>query len=139
MKNHSILIPTLAAALLATAGTYSLPGQSTGTSTQSTPPASAASTDLAGKWTFVFDTEGGDRTFQADFVVNGETVTGKWDKKADVKGTYKDGKLELEFPSNSDEVGEGTLKISGVMKDGLTGNWSFQTYEGKFKATRDKS
>jgi hypothetical protein len=63
-------------------------------------------------------------------------VTGKWDK-SDVKGTFTDGKLNLEFPINSEEAGPGTLKIKGdLANDALTGTWEFQEYNGTFKATR---
>jgi hypothetical protein len=104
------------------------------------PLSSSAQTsgELAGKWHFVLQTEGGDRTYEATFTVDGDKVGGKWDKY-DVKGTFTDGKLALEFPVNSDEAGEGILKITGKLeKDELTGTWSFQTYEGEFKATRAK-
>ena len=103
------------------------------------PEANSTSSDIAGKWHFVFDTEGGPREFDADFKLDGKTVTGKWDKKADVKGTFDAGKLDLEFPSTSEEVGDGILKINGKLADVLTGTWSFQSYDGTFKATRSKS
>ncbi len=99
-------------------------------------PDASAPADITGKWQFLFETEGGPRTFEADFKLDGKTVTGRWDKKADVKGTYDAGKLNLEFPSTSEEVGDGVLKIDGKLTDVLTGNWSFQSYSGTFKATR---
>ncbi len=105
--------------------------------TPGTNPGPAA--DISGKWQFVFDTEGGNRDFQADFKVIGKAVTGTWNGKAEVKGTIEDAKLELEFPTTSDEVGEGTLKMSGKVSDTITGTWSFQSYSGTFKATRSKA
>ena len=96
--------------------------------------------DITGKWHFVFQTEGGVREFDADFKVDGDKVTGKWGESADVKGTYADGKLSLEFPVTSEEVGAGTLKIDGELADdAFTGTWSFQQYDGSFKATRPKA
>ena len=96
--------------------------------------------DITGKWHFVFQTEGGDREFDASFQLDGDKVTGKWDNKDNVKGTFADGKLALAFEANSEEVGPGTLKIDGKLSDDtLTGNWSFQSYDGTFKATRIKS
>lgn len=93
--------------------------------------------DVNGKWHFVFETEGGPREFDAIFQQDGDKVTGKWDNKDDVKGTFSAGKLALEFPVNSDEAGPGTLKVNGdLANDTLTGTWSFTQYDGTFKATR---
>ena len=103
-------------------------------------PSSSAQTsaDISGKWHFVLQTSDGDRTYDPTFTLDGQNVGGKWEKD-DIKGTFIDGKLNLEFPANSDEVGAGILKITGQLeKDQLTGTWSFQTYDGKFKATRAK-
>jgi hypothetical protein len=102
--------------------------------------AQAPAGSISGKWHFVFQTEGGVREFDATFQQDGDKVTGKWADKDDVKGTFSDGKLALSFTANSDEVGPGTLKIDGDLADNvLTGNWSFQSYDGTFKATRSKS
>ena len=92
---------------------------------------------INGAWHFVLDTPGGDRPSEAEFHVEGDgKVTGKYGK-ADVAGTYTDGKLELSFPIDTDEAGSGTLKISGTPSgDALTGDWSFTQYNGTFKATR---
>lgn len=97
-----------------------------------------ATPDISGKWQFVLNTDGGDRTAAADFKLDGSKVTGTWgDAKADVAGTFADGKLDLAFPYNSDEAGQGTLKLKGQFEgDGLTGTWEFQEYSGTFKATR---
>jgi hypothetical protein len=94
---------------------------------------------VAGKWHFVLDTEGGDRTSDPVFQQDGEQVTGKWGN-SDVKGTFTAGKLlNLEFPMNSEEAGPGTLKIKGELAgDAISGNWSFNDYSGTFKATRVK-
>ena len=93
---------------------------------------------IAGKWHFVLQTQDGDRTYDATFTEDGDRVGGKWDKY-EVKGTFIGGKLNLEFPAASDEVGEGVLKITGQLAKGeLTGTWSFQTYDGKFTAARAK-
>jgi hypothetical protein len=100
------------------------------------PLAHAQAQPISGKWHFVLQTEGGDRTADPNFLADGDQVTGKWGD-ADVKGSFKDGKLDLAFPYNSDEAGAGTLKIKGELKDGaLTGTWEFQDYSGSFKATR---
>ena len=99
-----------------------------------------AANDITGKWHFVLQTEGGVRELDADFKVDGDKVTGKWGDSANVKGTYSDGKLSLEFPINSEEAGAGTLKIDGELADdALTGTWAFQQYDGSFKATRPKA
>ena len=58
----------------------------------------SASDPITGKWTFVFDTEGGPREFAADLKLDGDKVIGKFAEKAEVKGTFKDQKIELAFP-----------------------------------------
>lgn len=103
-------------------------------------PTSKADSSLtvAGKWHFVLSTEGGDREFDPIFKQDGDKITGKWGE-GDVKGTFADGKLNLEFPVTSDEAGPGTLKIKGQLADEtLTGDWGFNEYSGSFKATRTK-
>jgi hypothetical protein len=101
------------------------------------PVLAASKADLSGKWHFVLQTEGGDREREATFQQQGSKVTGKWDD-ADVQGTFDDGKLDLEFPVTTEEVGKGTLKIRGrATEDSLTGTWEFQSYSGTFKATRE--
>jgi len=94
--------------------------------------------NVAGKWHFVLDTPGGDRPLDAEFKVDGDQVSGKW-ATADVKGTFSDSKLKLEFTFNSEEAGSGTMKIDGALADDvITGNWAFSEYAGTFKATRAK-
>ncbi len=118
---------------------YAPPGSSVQTPTAplAAPAPASASTGIAGKWNFVYETEGGDRDNKADFKLAGDQVTGKFGA-ADVKGTYKDGTLDLAFPFTSDEVGmTSTLKMKGVLKDNkLSGTWTFGDYDGKFTATR---
>jgi hypothetical protein len=93
---------------------------------------------VAGKWHFILHTEGGDREIDSMFQVDGDKVSGKWGN-GDVKGTFADGKLNLEFPFNSDEVGPGTMKIKGALADdALAGDWAFNDYAGSFNATRVK-
>jgi hypothetical protein len=100
-------------------------------------PAQAA--NISGKWHFVFQTQDGVREFDATLQQDSDKVTGKWANTDDVKGTFSGGKLALAFTANSEEAGPGTLKIDGDLADNvLTGNWSFQSYDGTFKATRPK-
>jgi len=98
---------------------------------------------LNGKWHFVMDTPGGDREMDAEFAVDADgKVTGKFGK-ADVTGTYKDGKLDLSFQTTAEETGEtASLKLVGKMDDTLvlTGTWEFSAFSGTFRAARpDKS
>ncbi len=106
-----------------------------------TPQSATADTgpDIAGKWQFTLNTEGGDRTAVALFKLDRDQVSGKWDT-TDLKGTYKDGDLDLAFPLNSEEAGmTATLKIKGKLKDGkLAGSWEFSEYSGTFTATKSK-
>jgi hypothetical protein len=100
------------------------------------PKSEAQTSNISGKWHFVLETEGGDREIDADFQQQADKVTGTWDK-AKVQGTFADGKLNLEFPIESEEAGPGTLTLKGQLEgEALTGTWAFQTYDGKFKATR---
>ena len=101
------------------------------------PVSASPKADISGKWHFVLQTEGGDREKEATFQQAGNKVTGKWDD-ADVQGTFDDGKLDLEFPVTTEEVGKGTLILKGqAAEDSLTGTWEFQSYSGTFKATRE--
>ena len=93
--------------------------------------------DISGKWHFVMETEGGERTNEADFKLAGDQVSGKF-ASADVKGTFKDGALDLAFPFTSDEAGmTATFKLKGQLKEGkLTGDWQFGDYNGSYTASR---
>ena len=103
------------------------------------PVANAQDTGVNGKWHFVLETPGGDREVDADFTVDADgNVTGNWGA-SDVAGTYKDGKLALDFQFTSEEVGAtAAMKINGKVDDSaaLAGDWAFSEYNGSFKATR---
>lgn len=73
-------------------------------------------------------------------MLSGEQVSGKWDG-TDVKGTFKEGKLDLRFPFSSPEAAvSADFIIKGTMKDGeLTGEWRFSEWSGTFTATRVRS
>lgn len=118
-----------------------------GTAAQNTAAQNPAAQDtakdagIAGKWHFVMDTPGGDREMDAEFAVDKDgNVTGKYGA-TDVAGTYKDGKMDLNFSMTSEESGEtAPLKLEGKLDDtnALTGTWAFSSYDGTFKATRPK-
>jgi hypothetical protein len=94
----------------------------------------AAADDVSGSWRFVFQTDGGERVVDASLKVDGGQVTGKF-ADADVKGTYKDGAIELAFPFTSADTGPGTLSIKGSLVSGaLSGAWEFAGYSGTFIA-----
>ena len=99
----------------------------------------AQDTGINGKWHFVLETPGGDREVDADFTVDADgNVTGKWGN-SDVAGTYKEGKLALDFQFTSEEVGAtASMKIDGKLDDtaALAGDWAFSEYNGTYKATR---
>ena len=96
---------------------------------------------LDGKWHFVFDTQGGDREFEAEFFVDADgKVTGIWDKTP-VAGTYNDGHMQLAFETTSQEANEtAQLQLDGKIDDSstITGSWVFSSYDGTFKATHPK-
>lgn len=103
------------------------------------PYANAQDAGVNGKWHFVLETPGGDREVDADFTVDGDgNVTGKWGN-SDVAGTYKEGKLALNFQFTSEEVGTtAAMRIDGKLDDtaALAGDWAFSEYNGTFKAMR---
>lgn len=103
------------------------------------PMAYAQDMGISGKWHFVLATPGGDREVDADFTVDPDgNVTGKWGS-SDVVGTYKEGKLALDFQFTSEEVGTtAAMKIDGKLDDmtALAGDWAFSEYNGTYKATR---
>jgi hypothetical protein len=94
-------------------------------------------TTFPGVWHFVMDTQGGERQIDATFQLDGTNVTGKWDK-ADVKGTFAGGKLNLAFPLYSEEGGfSATLKIIGTLEGGeLKGTWEFGEHTGTYRAKK---
>ncbi len=99
-------------------------------------PALSAMDAIDGKWHFVLDTEGGPREAPAEFKLAGSDVSGTWGAQP-TKGTFAEGKLDLEFEFDSEEVGKGTMKIVGKLDgEALVGDWKFQEYTGTFKATR---
>jgi hypothetical protein len=64
--------------------------------------------NVSGKWHFVLQTEDGDRVLEPIFQQDG------W-RDGDVKGTFSGCKLDIEFPVNSEEVGQGILKLKGAL------------------------
>jgi hypothetical protein len=100
---------------------------------------SAQGASVTGKWHCVMQTQDGERIIEPTFQQDGQKVTGKW-RDGDVKGTFSSGKLDVEFPVNSEEAGPGILKLKGELSgDSLAGEWTFQEYKGTFRATRIRS
>jgi hypothetical protein len=92
--------------------------------------------NVSGKWHFVLQTEDGERVIEPTFQQDGNKVTGKW-RDSDVKGTFSNGKLDVDVPVNSEEVGPGILKLKGALAgESLSGDWTFLEYKGTFRATR---
>lgn len=97
-------------------------------------PAFAAEID--GNWLFTLDTEGGVREISATLKIEGQKVAGKWGE-FDIKGTFSEGTLDLDFPIYVEDIGvEGGLIIKGKLEDGkLAGSWEFDQYAGTFEAS----
>jgi len=108
---------------------------------QDTHPDTHPDKRINGKWHFVFDTQGGDREFNAEFSVDADgNVTGIWEK-APVAGTFKDGHLLMVFDTTSEEANEtAPLHLDGKLDDSntITGTWQFSSYDGTFKAAHPK-
>ncbi len=137
-----LLYPILAAALVLTGSSIARSQDQSQPASGAQPAAQSADaakpdTRINGKWHFVFDTEGGDREFEAEFTVDPEgNVTGTFGPSA-VKGTFKDGHLDLLFDTTSEEANEtAPLHIDGKLDEtaALTGTWQFSSYDGAFKA-----
>ena len=131
----TVLAIALTAIVLPTPGAFLAHAQDT--------PATQGSQDkrIDGKWHFVFDTQGGDREFEAEFAVDADgKVTGTWNNKP-ATGTYKDGHLQMAFDTYSEEANEtAQLQLDGKIDDtaALTGTWAFSSYDGTFKAAHPK-
>lgn len=147
----AITVSILALSVLAFAAPASLIAQQPQGSTSPAPAAkqdapAKPDTRINGKWHFVFQTEGGDREFDAEFTVDADgKVTGSWNGKPEAAGTYKDGHLQMAFDTYSAEAGEtAKLQLDGKLDSQsddsatLTGGWAFSSYEGSFKATHPK-
>ena len=92
--------------------------------------------NISGKWHFVLQTEDGERIIEPTFQQDGEKITGKW-RDGDVKGTFSNGKLDVDVPVYSEEVGPGILKLKGGLAgESISGEWMFLEYKGTFRATR---
>ena len=59
-----------------------------------------AAGNVSGKWHCVLQTEDGERVIEPICRQDGEKVTGKW-RDGDVKGTFSNGKLNVEIPVTS--------------------------------------
>ena len=99
----------------------------------------ALAADIAGKWNFVWETEGGQRRTTMTLRVSGERVEADMQgSPRPLSGTWKEGKVELQGAVYSQEGGgEGTFKLSGRLDDGkLKGSASWNEHPVTFTATR---
>ena len=96
-----------------------------------------ADSAIDGKWQFNLQTDGGPRDVAVEMKTDGEQVSGTWDT-TELKGTFKDSKLALNFPLASAEAGfTADLIIDGTLEgDALKGTWKFGDYGGTFTATK---
>ena len=97
----------------------------------------AGAAGVAGKWTFRLETQNGQRVVPVQLKVDGDQVSGTFGE-APAKGTFRDGKLELEFPVTPPDVGTtAVLKIHGKLEGSeIKGDWSWDQYGGTFTAAR---
>ena len=101
--------------------------------------APAQSGSLAGNWHFILIAGDGNHELDATFKVDGAAVTGIW-AAAEVKGTFREGQFDLEFPFSYTEGNlNGSMHLKGKLADEkLTGTWEFAGYNGDFSAARPK-
>lgn len=99
------------------------------------PPASAA--DISGKWSLVWDTEGGVRRTVWDIRQDDEKITVETDGHK-LEGSFHNNTLTLEGRFYSAEAGYGAvLKVTGTLEDGkLKGSGSWDQYAMTFTAER---
>jgi hypothetical protein len=101
---------------------------------------------LNGDWHFVFDTEAGVREADMTLQVKGREVFGKIrmpesaEEAPEVKGTFQDGQVSLDFPYYSEDAGfQSTVRIQGKLDgDKISGDWQFDQHKGTFTATRTR-
>jgi len=96
-----------------------------------------ADSAIDGKWQFNLQTDGGPREVAVEMKTDGEQVTGTWDT-TELKGTFKDNTLALNFPLASAEAGfTADLVIDGTLDgEALKGTWKFGDYAGTFTASK---
>ncbi len=92
---------------------------------------------IAGKWNFVWDTEGGIRETVWDISQDGEALTVK-SAAGQFKGAFKDNRLVVQGSLYSAEAGySATLKVEGTYANReMTGSGSWDQYAMTFKAKR---
>ena len=102
-------------------------------------PTATQAGDISGAWHFVNMADDGPHEVEASLKLASGQVTGKWGT-ADVKGTFQDGQLDMEFPFAYAEGGlTGSMHLKGKMSEGkLSGTWEYAGYAGTFTATRPK-
>jgi hypothetical protein len=84
--------------------------------------------DLNGKWSFIWQTPGGERRSTLTFKQSAENVEAHFpDGKEAIKGIFRDGKLSLSGRLFSSEAGEAAdFHMQGILSDGElkgTGGW----------------
>ncbi len=96
-----------------------------------------AASAIDGKWQFSLQTDGGPREVAVEMKTDGEQVTGTW-ATTELKGTFTDNTLALNFPLASPEAGfTAPLAVDGTLEgDTLKGTWKFGDYGGTFTAAK---
>lgn len=99
---------------------------------------SLAAADISGKWSLVWDTEGGIRRTEWIVTQNGENLKVQTDDGQVLSGTMHGDELALEGKFRSSEAGyTSTLKLEGQLSDGkLSGKGTWDQYAMTFTGTR---
>jgi hypothetical protein len=94
--------------------------------------------DLNGKWSFVWQTPGGERRSVLTFTAQDDKVEAQFPEGKPVQGTFKDNKLTLDGRLYSSEAGhDGVLRLSGTLTgERLQGTASWDEHQMTFTAQR---
>ena len=97
------------------------------------------SAELNGKWSFIWQTPGGERRSTLAFTQNAEKVEARFPEATEpIRGTFRDGKLALSGRLYSDEAGEtADFRVEGTLSgDELKGTGAWGEHDLTFTARK---
>ncbi len=99
-----------------------------------------AAADISGRWSFVWNTEGGIRHTEWVVTQQGEVLSIRTQDGQSLSGTLDGDKMIVEGNLNSPEAGySANLRVEGTLQDGkLAGKGTWDQYAMTFTATRGR-